>query len=496
MTIDYDVVIIGGTLAGRYAAWSATQFKARVALVEPNVSQEPIKNSIKNYTFTQTSKFLQKLSNLPGFGIDALCSETKELSETKEQCQILWDWDLATLYADGIFTNTHQQLSLTMLAAQGVDVVTDKGQFQISPNLSFVVKDRSLRSRSYLLATGANPAIPDIEGLGTVGYVTSLNIWDLFIKSQSTPPRNWTILGGLPQSIEIAQILVRLNCQVTLILEHPYIFSQLDPEIALLILAELEAEGVRILQETVVTQVRQIDGKKWLQAGDKAIETDEIVVATAQQPNIESLNLAAVGVKWYQNRLLVNKKLQTTNHKIYACGDVMGGYSFGNIANYEARIALKNALFFPISKVNYRSIPWGISSQPAIAQVGLTEPQAKRRHSPKEIIVLKQYFKTLTKAQVQDEITGICKLIIRPNGEILGASILGKSAGEIINIIALAIAKKIRIKELSSLSAIYPSYSEILVQTAQMWEREKLNRNTGLKDFLENFFHFRRSWKI
>ena len=495
MTIDYDVVIIGGTLAGRYAAWSATQFKARVALVEPNVSQEPIKNSIKNYTFTQTSKLLQKLSNLPGFGIDALCSEIT--SETKEQCQILWNWDRAMLYADGIVANTHQQLSPIMLAAQGVDVVTDRGQFQISPNLSFVVKDRSLRSRSYLLATGAIPAIPDIEGLESVGYVTPLNIWDFFARlSQSTAPKNWTILGGLPQSIEIAQILVRLNCQVTLILEHPYIFSQLDPEIALLILAELEAEGVRIFKETVVTQVRQIDGKKWLQAGDKAIETDEIVVATAQKPNIESLNLAAVGVKWYQNRLVVNKKLQTTNHKIYACGDVMGGYSFTNIANYEARVALKNALFFPLSKVNYRSIPWGMSSQPAIAQVGLTEPKAKRRYSPKEIIILKQYFKTLTKAQVQDEITGICKLIIRPNGEILGASILGKNAGEVINIIALAIAKKIKIEELSSLSAIYPSYSEILVQTAQMWEREKLNRNMGLKDFLENFFHFRRSWKI
>ncbi len=488
MTIDYDVVIIGGTLAGRYAAWSATQLKARVALVEPNVSQE----GIKNYTFTQTSNFLQKLSNLPSFGINALCSEKAE------QCQIVWNWQQAMLYADGIIANTHQELSPTILAAQGVDVIVDKGQFQVSPNLAFVTQNRSLRGRNYLLATGASPAIPDIEGLESTGYLTYFNAWDVFTQStpQSTPARHWTILGGLPQSIEIAQILVRLDCQVTLILEHPYIFPQLDPEIALLIRAELEAEGIKILTERPVTQVRQIDGKKWLQVGDKAIETDEILIATVQQPNIQSLNLATVGVKWHQNRLVVNKKLQTTNHRIYACGDVMGGYSFGNIANYEARVALKNALFFPLSKINYRSIPWGISSQPPIAQVGLTEPQAKRRYRPKEVLILKQYFKTLTKAQVRDEMTGICKLIIRHNGEILGASVLGATAGEIINIIALAIAKNIKIKELSSLSVIYPSFSEILVQIAQMWNQEKIDRNLSLQDFLEGFFHFRRYWKI
>lgn len=486
MTIDYDVVIIGGTLAGRYAAWSATQLKARVALVEPNVSQGPI----KNYTFTQTSNFLQKLSNLPSFGINALCSDTEE------QCQIVWNWQQAMLYADGVVANTHQQLSPALLAAQGVDVIVDKGQFQVSPNLSFVVEDceRSLRGRSYLLATGASPAIPNIEGLQSTGYVTLLNVWDFF--TQATPPKNWTILGGLPQSIEIAQILARLDCQITFISEHPYIFPQLDPEISLLIQAELEAEGIKIITEKVVTQVRQIDGKKWLQAGDKAIETDEILVATAQQPNIESLNLAAVGVKWHHHRLVVNKKLQTTNRRIYACGDVMGGNSFGNIANYEARIALKNALFFPLSKINYRSIPWAVSSQPPIAQVGLTEPQAKRRYRPKEVMVLKQYFKTLTKAQVRDEITGICKLIIRRNGEILGASVLGSAAGEIINIIAFAIAKKIKIKELSSLSVTDPSFSEILVQVAQMWNQEKIDRNLSLQDLLEGFFHFRRSWKI
>lgn len=484
MTIDYDVVIIGGTLAGRYAAWSATQLKARVALVEANVRQEPI----KNYTFTQTSNFLQKLSNLPSFGINALCSDTGE------KCQTVWNWQQAMLYADGVIANTHQQLSPSMLAAKGVDVIVDKGQFQVSPNLVFVAQNRPLRGRNYLLATGASPAIPDIEGLQSTGYVTPLNVWDLF--TQTTPPKNWIILGGLPQSIEIAQILVRLDCQVTFISEHPYIFPQLDPEISLLIQAELEAEGVKVMTGKTVTQVRKIDNKKWLQVGDKAIETDEILVATTQQPNIESLNLAAAGVKWHHHRLVVNKKLQTTNHKIYACGDVMGGYSFGNIANYEAQIALKNALFFPLSKVNYRSIPWAVSSQPPIAQVGFTEPQAKRRYRPKEVVIVRQYFKTLTKAQVRDEITGICKLITRRNGEILGASVLGSVAEEIINIIALAIAKKVKIKELSSLSVIDPSFSEILVQIAQMWNQEKLNNNLYLQDFLESFFHFRRSWKI
>ena len=242
--------------------------------------------------------------------------------------------------------------------------------------------------------------------------------------------------------------------------------------------------------------MRQIEEKKWLQAGDKAIETDEILVATAQQPNVECLNLPSVGVKWQRHRLLVNAKLQTTNRRIYACGDVIGGYDFANIANYEAKIALKNALFFPNRQVNYQSVPWAIFSDPTLAQVGLTAAQGKKRYGDDGILVLRQYFKVLAAAQIEDGTTGICKLIVRPNGEILGASILGSQAQELINLMSLAIAQKVKVKDLANLSPIYPSFSEILQQTAMMWEQQRFSRNTCLQELLQDFYQFRRNWKL
>jgi pyruvate/2-oxoglutarate dehydrogenase complex dihydrolipoamide dehydrogenase (E3) component len=500
MTIDYDVVIIGGSLAGRNAALAATHLHATVALVEPKVNY----GLIYHHALGEIAKLAQRLNGAANFGIHSYSADTAQDNYLKgrtpttvfsEKSQISVEWQEAMLYARGVVSNLQEQNSLAILAAQGVDVILGSGEFVVSPHLAFAVNKRHLRARTYLLASGSRPAIPEIEGLENIGFFTLSNIWQALCESPILP-KNWVIIGGVPQSIEVAQILARLGCSVTLVINHPYILPNLEPEITQLLQAQLEVDGVRLLTQTTVTQVRRIDNQKWIQAGDKAIETDEILVAIAQQPNIESLNLAAVGVKWHQHRLMVNDKLQTTNRRIYACGDVLGGYELANIANSEAKIALNNALFFPVNKVNYQCIPWGLFSSPMLAQVGLTEKQAKRRYIQDEVLVLRQYFKTLTAAQISEETTGICKLIVLRNGEILGASLLGAEAGELINLIALAISQKIKINQLANLSVVYPGFSEIIEQTAREWERQRLNSNIALQDFLEGFFDFRRNWNI
>lgn len=525
MAIDYDIVIIGSSLAGYYAALTAKQLGATVALVEPKVNYGFIYHqalskisNIEQYsgihpsqpnTAEKSEKFRldgNHATSYPFANGDA--ARTGKLSANKPteppngvtpQEQTFQDnqfvaWQERMLYAQSVVSNLEEQHSPGILAALGVDVIFGSGQFQSSPQLAFSVNNRLLTARNYLLATGSRPAIPDIDGLQATGYLSLSNIYSSLNKSKLS--KNWVIIGGVPQSIEIAQTLSRLGCSVTLVVKYPYILPHIDPEIAILLQAQLEVEGIRVLTETPVTQVRRIEDKKWIQAGDKAIETDEILVATGQQPNVESLNLATVGVKWYQHRLVVNEKLQTTNHHIYACGDVIGGYDFANVANYEARIALKNALFFPKFRVNYQNIPWAVFSQPMLAQVGLTEKQAQRQFNRDQVLVLRHYFKTVAAAQINDETTGICKLIVLRNGEILGASILGAEAGELINLIALAISQKIKVKHLANLSPIYPSYSEILEQTAREWNKQKLNSNIALQEFLEGFFHFRRNWNL
>ncbi|AFZ26428.1 pyruvate/2-oxoglutarate dehydrogenase complex, dihydrolipoamide dehydrogenase component [Cylindrospermum stagnale PCC 7417] len=507
MTIDYDVVIIGGSLAGRYAALAATQLHATVALVEPKVNY----GLIHHHTLSKIGRLAQQLHNAVNLGIPSPTANTAPeiylngvalpTVASSEKLPIPLDSSEAMLYARGIVSNLAELNSPAKLAALGVDVIFGNGQFQSSPQLAFDVSDaeggqhqRLLRARTYLLASGSSPAIPKIDGLQATGYLTLANIWQSL--NEPTPPKNWVIIGGVPQSIEIAQTLAWLGYSVTLIVKHAYILSNIDPEIAQLLQAQLEVDGVRVLTQTPVTQVRRIEDKKWIQAGDKAIETDEILVVTKQQPNLKSLNLAAVGVKWHEHRLVVNDKLQTTNHRIYACGDVIGGYDLANVANYEASIALKNALFFPAISVNYQCIPWATFTQPMLAQVGLTEAQAKRRFGQDKVLVLRQYFKSITAAQIRGEITGVCKIIVLENGEILGSAILGAKAGELINLIALAMSQKIYVKHLANLSTIYPSFSDILEQTAREWSKQRLNRNTALQDFLEDFFQFRRDWNL
>jgi pyruvate/2-oxoglutarate dehydrogenase complex dihydrolipoamide dehydrogenase (E3) component len=484
VTLDYDVVIIGGSLAARYAALNARQLRATVALVEPKSGF----GFIHHQAMGELAKLAQTLGNAAQFGI-----HTSQGDNRAEKHEVSVAWQEALFYIQGVSSNHLLQHSPAILAGQGIDVIVGSGQFQASPDLGFFVNNRLLKGRTYLLAASV-PAIPNIDGLQKTGYFTTSNIWQSL--TESAPPKNSVIIGGTPQTIELAQTLARLGCSVTLIVKHPYILPDIDPEIAQLLQAQLEVDGVSIITDTIVTQVRRIDDKKWIQAGDKAIETDEIIVATKQQPNGESLNLAAVGVKWHNSRVLVNEMLQTTNPRIYACGDVIGGYDVPNIANYEAKIALKNALFFPRLKVDYRCLPWAIFTQPTLAQVGLTEAQAKRRYRHNQILVLQQYFKSLTAAQLQDNTTGICKLIVLRNGEILGASILGTEAGELINIIALAISQKIAVKYLADLSPVYPSFSEILSQTAQLWNQHKLNSNFALEEFLDDFFQFRRDWNV
>ncbi|MDZ8052063.1 MAG: dihydrolipoyl dehydrogenase family protein [Aulosira sp. ZfuVER01] len=489
MTIDYDVVIIGGSLAGRYAALAATQLRAKVALVEPKIDY----GSLYHHAISEIGNLAQHLRDAVGLSIH------QSQVETPEKSPISVVLPEAMLYAQGVVSNVEAQHSAANLAALGVDVIFDSGQFQSSPHLAFAVSNRLLRGRTYLLASGSRPAIPDIDGLSTTGYLTLSNIWQFLYKGDSpgsTLPQNWVILGGVPQSIEVAQTLARLGCRVTLIVKRPQILPNLDPEISQLLQAQLEVDGVRVITQTPVTQVMLIEDKKWIQAGDKAIETDEILVATGQQPNVESLNLAAVDVKWYQRHLVVNEKLQTTNPRIYACGDVIGGYDFANVANYEARIALNNALFFSRSRVNYRCIPLAIFSQPMLAQVGLTEKKAKRQYKHHEILVLRQYFKTVAAAQIRSETTGICKLIVLRNGEILGAEIFGAAAGELINLIALAMSQNLKIQQLENLSPVYPSFSEIVEQCVREWHKQKLNNNIARQDFLESFFQFRRDWNI
>ena len=322
----------------------------------------------------------------------------------------------------------------------------------------------------------------------------------LLAKDLASLPDNLIVVGSSSRSLELAQSLTRLGKKIVLITQYKRVLPQEDVEISLLLQAQLEAEGIKILTDSPVTQLREINGKKWLQAGDRAIEADEIIFTDCRQPNIEGLNLAGVEVKYDSCGVRVNHKLQTTNPRIYACGDVLGGYYLNNIAHHEVNIALRNALFLPLFKINYYSLPRAILTQPNLVKIGITETQIKPQERA-NIYVIKEYFSSISQAQILGATTGLCKLLIHHNGTILGCTLIGDRASELIGEIALMMKYQIKlssnpIQGLTKLDFldISPSWAEIWQQAAINFHRQKLQRNQRLSGWLESWFNLRRNW--
>jgi pyruvate/2-oxoglutarate dehydrogenase complex dihydrolipoamide dehydrogenase (E3) component len=480
--LDYDLVVIGGSPAGIDAAVKATNSNARVALVaSPLLGSTWSESSSKyNKAFTYIGKVARIVRDARIFGFSP-----------KSPLNTNLEFGEGLKWAKGIVASLDENYSPAVLASLGVDVIFGEGEFcRLAPNFAFAVKDQYLRSRKYLIATNSTPIIPEIEGLESAGYLTPDNIWQL---ANVELPKSLIIIGNDPVGVELAQIFSRLGSDVSLVVSSSHILAKEDVEAALLIQSQLEAEGIQVFTKYQVTQVRWLQGKKWIQAGNKAIDADEILIAADFQPDTTALNLDAVGVKYNNYGIIVNSKLQTTNHQIYACGDMLGGYRFPHIANYEAGIALKNLLRFPLSQVDYRYIPWAIFSDPELARVGLTEAQAKRRYGD-DVLVTRRYFKMVDKAQMRGETTGFCKVVTLSNGEILGAHIVGAEASELIHVFALAMQQKLKIKAIANLTPIFPTLSEINCQTAMDWQYYQLFQNSSKQNFWEGFLNLVRSW--
>ena len=479
--LDYDVVIIGGSSTGQYAAATAAANHARIALVEP-LPPQLIGKSQEGYhqTILQVGEALHRTQQHLSLGI----YQTTEPIAPK----LAVNWKITQHFAESVVSHLEAQYSPDILARLGVDVIGGQGEFVARPDLAFVVNGRRLRSRSYLLAMAAKPKIPEIEGLALTGFLTAATLHKL-----SQIPPKLAIIGGDPSGVELAQTFARLGSAVTVIVQSSHILGKEDAKAARLIQAHLEAEGVSVLTQTEVIQAKSIQGQKWIQAGNRALEVDEILVTAGRQPQLNDLNLDSVGVAFHQGNLVLNQKLQTTNPRIYGCGDLAGGYSFEHIARYEAQVCLKNILFFPLFKVNYDGVPWAILTDPQLARVGLTEQQA-RRYYGEQVLVWQEPFIHLPKAQLLGETTGFYQLIGHRNGKILGASVVGQHASEIISIIALAIRQGLKVEAIAQLPQVWLTLSDMNRETAMAWLRHRRQQNKWLLDWIETLFHWRRSW--
>ncbi len=334
----------------------------------------------------------------------------------------------------------------------GCEVIFAAARF-LDPH-TLQVNDEKIRSRRVVIATGSKPLIPSLEGLQESGYITNLDLFSL-----RTLPSSLVVLGGGPIGLEMAQAFSRLGSEVTVVEQLAQVLAQEDRQVAADLQARLAAEGIRIHTSTRALRVSRVGGRRVVScSGGLELEADQLLVAVGRKPTVESLGLEAAGVDFTPRGIRVDRRMRTSQKHIYACGDVCGPYPFTHMAEYQAGVVISNAVFRLPKKADYRVVPWVTYTDPELARVGLSEQQARERGI--EPTVLRFDFKGIDRVLTDVETGGIYKLVTH-KGRILGASILGPHAGELIHEIVLAMQTGAKIGDISAAVHAYPTLSQI-----------------------------------
>ncbi len=383
--------------------------------------------------------------------------------------------------------------SVERYSALGVDCV--EGSAKITSPWTVEVQTaagaRTLTTKNIVIAAGARPFVPPIPGLAEVGYLTSDTVWDL-----RELPRRLIVLGGGPIGSELAQAFARLGSQVTQVEMLPRIMIREDPEVSALVTKRFEAEGIRVLTGHKARQFVLDNGEKVLIAehrgADIRIPFDAVLVAVGRVANTQGYGLEELGIGTTKARTVeTDEYLQTIYPNIFACGDVAGPYQFTHTAAHQAWFAAVNALFgtFKRFKADYRVIPWATFTEPEVARVGLNEQEAKERGVP--YAVTTYGIDDLDRAIADEEAHGFVKVLTRPGTDkILGATIVGEHAGDLIAEYVLAMKHGLGMNKILGTIHIYPTLAEANKYAAGNWKRATVTQ--GQWAFLTAFQAWRR----
>lgn len=460
----FDLIAIGGGTAGLVTAAGAATLGLRVALVErESLGGDCLwTGCVPSKALIASAKLAHQMRHAERLGLEG-ASPAHVFNRVMERMR-------------AARARVAQHDDPERFRRMGVDVEFGCAQFTAADRVS--VDGRTLQAKRIVVATGAVPAVPPIAGLDEAGYLTHVTAFD-----QNTLPRRIALLGGGPIGLEFAQVYNRLGAHVTVFEMLPQLLPREEPEAAAALASVLAAEGIALHVGTKVERVERTA------AGDKqvcartasgeaiAVPVDEIFVATGRRANAEGLGLERAGVAVERGAVQVDATLRSSVPGIWAAGDVAGGPQFTHVADYHAKLVLRNAVFPFSTKLDYSAVPAVTYLDPEVARVGLTEAEARQRFGT--VQVYRHEFSDLDRAIVDGHDAGFVKIVTRAGGRIVGATIVASGAGELLMPLVLALKQGIKLPKLSQLVYPYPTMSEGIKRAADTYYRHKLAGRTG-----------------
>jgi dihydrolipoamide dehydrogenase len=475
---DYNIIAIGGGSAGLVSAYIGSAVKAKVALIEKHKMGGDCLNTgcVPSKALIRTGKILSYIKRSQDFGLKAAQVDF-QFGDVMERVQ-------------NVIKKVEPHDSIERYTKLGVDCYTGSAKI-LSPH-EVEVNGKTLTTKNIIIATGARPAIPPIPGLDQVDYLTTDTIWNLRER-----PQKLVVMGGGPIGCELAQGFARLGSEVTVVEMLPDILIREDEEASRLVRQKFIAEGIDVRINSTCKEVVLQNGKNYMlvekDGGTDWVEFDQLLVAVGRAANAKGFGLEDIGVKLGpRGTVEVDQYLRTTTHKnIYACGDVAGPYQFTHTAAHQAWYCAVNALFSPFKKfkVDYRVIPWATFTDPEVARVGLNEKEAKEQGIPYDVATYG--IDDLDRAIADSEDKGYVKVLTPPGKDkILGVTIVGYHAGDLIAEYVLAMKHGLGLNQILGTIHIYPTMAEANKYAAGIWKKN--HAPTGLLNFIQKFHAWRR----
>jgi pyruvate/2-oxoglutarate dehydrogenase complex dihydrolipoamide dehydrogenase (E3) component len=451
-----DLCVIGAGSAGLTVAAGASQMGARVLLIESHKMGGDCLNygCVPSKALLAAAHAAATVRRAAAFGVDGGGASI--------------DFARAQAHVQAVIEAIRPQDSAERFRGLGVEVIFGRARFADPATVE--VGERRIAARRFVVAAGSQPFVPPIPGLDKVPFFTNETVFD-----NRERPRHLIVIGGGPIGAELAQAHRRLDAEVSIV-EMLTLLPKDDAELVAILRTALRRDGIALHEGAKVLAVErspagvavEIEGA----GGSRRLEGSHLLLAAGRRPNTAGLGLEAAGIEADRGGIKVDRRLRTSNRRVYAVGDIAGGPQFTHAAGYQAGIVLRNVLFRLPAKVDYRALPWVTFTEPELAQVGLTEAEARGRAGA--ITVLRWPYAENDRAQAERLTEGFVKALTDRQGRILGAGIVGAHAGELIQPWVLALQNRLKIGAMAAFVAPYPTLGEINKRAAGSYYAPKL----------------------